>query len=39
MVSNGAVKVKISAPISITHEGDFTKYSPDTDLFLSAQSD
>ena len=38
MVSNGVVKVKISeisAPISITHADDFTKYFPDID---SAQS-
>ena len=35
------VKVKISklsAPISITHAADLTKYFPDFDLFLSAQS-
>ena len=41
MVSNGTVKVKISeinAPISITHADDFTKYFPDGDLSLSAQS-
>ena len=41
MVSNGSVKVKISeisAPISITHADDFTKYFPDVDLSLSAQS-
>ena len=41
MVSNGTVKVKtseISAPISITHADDFTKYFPDVDLSLSAQS-
>ena len=39
MVSNGTVKVKISeisAPISITHVGNFTKYFPDIDLSLSA---
>ena len=44
MVSNGLVKVKISeisAPISITHADDFTKYFPDNDidLSLSAQFD
>ena len=42
MVSNGTVKVKInkiSAAISITHADDFTKYFPDIDLSLSAQSD
>ena len=41
MVSNGTVKVKISeisAPISITHADDFTKYFPDVDLSVSAQS-
>ena len=41
MVSNGTVKVKISeisAPISITHADDFTKYFPDIDISLSAQS-
>ena len=41
MVSNGTVKVKISeisAPISITHADDFTKYFPDVDLSLSGQS-
>ena len=41
MVSNGTVKVKISeisAPISITHADDFTKYFHDIDLSLSAQS-
>ena len=41
MVSNETVKVKISeisAPISITHANDFTKYFPDVDLSLSAQS-
>ena len=41
MVSKGTVKVKISeisAPISITHADDFTKYFPDIDLSLSAQS-
>ena len=35
MVSNRTVKVKISeisAPISITHADDFTKYFPDVDL-------
>ena len=40
-VSNGPVKVKISeisSPISITHADDFTKYFPDIDLSLSAQS-
>ena len=40
-VSNGTVKVKISeisAPISITHADDFTKYFADIDLSLSAQS-
>ena len=40
MVSSGTVKVKISeisAPISITHADDFTKYFPDIDLSLSAQ--
>ena len=34
MVSNRTVKVKISkisAPISITHADDFTKYFPDVD--------
>ena len=34
MVSNGTAKVKISkisAPISITHADDFTKYFPDVD--------
>ena len=39
MVSNGTVKVKISeisAPISITHAGNFTKHFPDIDLSLSA---
>ena len=42
MVSNGLVKVKIreiSASISVTHADDFTKYFPDVDLSLSAQSD
>ena len=42
MVSNGTVKAKImeiSAPISITREDDFTKYFPDINLSLSAQSD
>ena len=44
MVSNGTAKVKISkisAPISITHADDFTKYFPDNDidLSLSAQFD
>ena len=41
MVSNGTVKVnisEISAPISTTHADDFTKYFPDIDLSLSAQS-
>ena len=41
MVSNETLKVKISeisAPISITHADDFTKYFPDVDLSLSAQS-
>ena len=41
MVLSGTVKVKISkisAPISITHADDFTKYFPDVDLSLSAQS-
>ena len=41
MVSKGTVKVKISessAPISITHADDFTKYFPDIDLSFSAQS-
>ena len=41
MVSNGIVKVKISkiiAPISITHAADFTRYFPDFDLSLRAQS-
>ena len=41
MVSNGTEKVKISkisAPVSITHADDFTKYFPDVDLSLSAQS-
>ena len=41
MVSNGRVKVKISeisAQISITYADDFTKYFPDIDLSLSAQS-
>ena len=41
MVSNGTVKVKISeisAPISTTHADDFTKYFPDVDFSLSAQS-
>ena len=41
MVSNGTVKVnisEISAPISITHADDFTKYFPDIDLSLSTQS-
>ena len=41
MISNGRVKVKISeirATISITHADDFTKYFPDIDLYLSAQS-
>ena len=41
MASNGTVKVKISeisAPISITHVDDFTKYFPDIDLSLNAQS-
>ena len=41
MVSNRTVKVKISeisVPISITHTDDFTKYFPDIDLSLSAQS-
>ena len=40
MVSNGTAKVKISkisAPISITHADDFTKYFPDVDLSLSTQ--
>ena len=42
MVSNGTVKAKISeisAPISITRADDFTKYFPDINLSLSAQSD
>ena len=44
MFSNGTIKVKInkiSAPISITHADDFTKYFPDNDidLSLSAQFD
>ena len=44
MVLSGTVKVKISkisAPISITHADDFTKYFPDNDidLSLSAQFD
>ena len=41
MVPNRTVRVKISeisAPISITHADDFTKYFPDIDLSLSAQS-
>ena len=41
MVSNGTVKVKlskISAPISMTHADDFTKYFPDIDLSLNLQS-
>ena len=41
MVSNGTVKVKIneiSVAISITHADDFTKYFPDIDLSLIAQS-
>ena len=41
MVSNGLVKDRISenrAPMSITHADDFTKYFPDIDLSLSAQS-
>ena len=41
MISNGTVKVKISeisAPISITHADDFTKYFPDIDLSIRAQS-
>ena len=39
MVSNGTVKIsEIKAPISITHADDFTKYSPDIYLSLSAQS-
>ena len=41
MVSNGAVKVKISeisAPISTIHADDFTKYFLDIDLSLCAQS-
>ena len=41
MVSNGTVRVNISkirTPISITHADDFTKYFPDIDLSLSAQS-
>ena len=36
MVLSGTVKVKISkisAPISITHADDFTKYFPDVDLY------
>ena len=40
MVSNGTVKVKIiniTAPISITHADDFTKYFPDVDLSLVTQ--
>ena len=38
MFSNGTIKVKInkiSAPISITHADDFTKYFPDNDIDLS----
>ena len=38
MVSNGKIKVqisKISAPTSITHADDFTKYFPDVDLSLA----
>ena len=41
MVSNGTVKLKISeisAPISIIHADNFTKYFPDIDLFLSEKS-
>ena len=41
MVSNGLFKDRISenrAPMSITHADDFTKYFPDVDLSLSAQS-
>ena len=41
MVSNETVKVKISqisAPISITYADEFTKYSPNIALSLSAQS-
>ena len=41
MISNGTVKVEISeisAPISITHADDFTKYFPGIDLSLSVQS-
>ena len=41
LVSNGSVKVRVSessAPKSITHVDDFTKYFPDIDLSLSAQS-
>ena len=40
MISNGTVKVKIiniTAPISITHADDFTKYFPDVDLSLATQ--
>ena len=40
MVSNGTIKVKISkisAPTSITHADDFTKYFPDVDLSLATQ--
>ena len=41
MVSNGSVKVRISessAPKSITQADNFTKFFPDIDLSLSAQS-
>ena len=41
MVSNGTLKVRISensAPISMTHAGDFTKYFHDIDISLDAQS-
>ena len=40
MVSSGSIRVRISessAPKSITHADDFTKYFPDIDLSLSAQ--
>ena len=42
MVSNRTMKIRISennAPISISHGDNLTKYFPDVDFCLSAQSD
>ena len=42
MVSNRTMKIRISennAPISISHGDNLTKYFPDIDFCLSAQSD